>query len=135
MAMHKMMKMTPQRMAIMKYLDGNVMHPSASDIYGALHDQFPTMSLATVYNTMDTLKEQGMVTELSIDPVKKRFDPNTEPHHHLICTKCKKIVDIFIQFPLQLSEEEKYGFEIIGNHVDFYGICKDCALIQGHRNK
>ena len=122
-------------MAIMKHLDGNVTHPSASDIYGALHDQFPTMSLATVYNTMDALKEQGMVTELSIDPVKKRFDPNTEPHHHLICTKCKKIVDIFIQFPLQLSEEEKYGFEIIGNHVDFYGICKDCALNTRAKNK
>jgi len=135
MTMHKMMKMTPQRMAIMKYLDGNVTHPGASDIYGALHDQFPTMSLATVYNTMDTLKEQGMVTELSIDPVKKRFDPNTEPHHHLICTKCKKIVDIFIQFPLQLSEEEKYGFEIIGNHVDFYGICKDCTLNTRAQNK
>lgn len=124
---HKTMKMTPQRIAIMKHLDGNVTHPSASDIYGALHEQFPTMSLATVYNTMETLKEQGMVVELSIDPAKKRFDPNVEPHHHLICMQCRKIVDIFADFPLGLTEDDKRGFKIIGNRVDFYGICKDCA--------
>lgn len=123
----KIMKMTPQRMAIMKYLDGNVTHPSASDIYGALHGQFPTMSLATVYNTMETLKEQGKVIELATDPAKKRFDPNVEPHHHLICMQCKKIVDIFSEFSLGLTEDDKHGFEIIGNRVDFYGICKDCA--------
>lgn len=124
------MKMTPQRMAIMRYLDGNVTHPSASDIYGALHGQFPTMSLATVYNTMETLKEQGRIVELSIDPGKKRFDPNVEPHHHLICTRCSKIVDIFTEFPLGLTKDEMHGFEIIGNHVDFYGICGDCAAAE-----
>ncbi|MEN6615250.1 MAG: transcriptional repressor [Syntrophorhabdus sp.] len=121
------MKMTPQRMAIMKYLDGNTMHPSAADIYSALREHFPTMSLATVYNTMEVLKEQGSVIELAIDPVKKRFDPNPQPHHHLICIKCKAIVDIFLQFPLQLADNQAMGFEILGNHVDFYGICKKCA--------
>ncbi|MHB8111075.1 MAG: Fur family transcriptional regulator [Syntrophorhabdaceae bacterium] len=121
------MKMTPQRMAIMQYLDGNTMHPSAADIYAALHDRFPTMSLATVYNTMETFKQLGSVVELAIDPVKKRFDPNTDPHHHVICIKCKAIVDIFLDFPLKLSENQKMGFEIIGNHVDFYGICKNCS--------
>ena len=129
-----MMKMTPQRMAIMKYLDGNMTHPSASDIYDALHDEFPTMSLATVYNTMEFLKGQGMVVELSIDPAKKRFDPNTGPHHHLICIYCKNIVDVFIDFPIQLSEEEKYGFEILGNRVDFYGICGKCAAAKVKNN-
>ncbi len=123
----KTMKMTPQRIAIMEYLDGNVTHPGAADIYGALNERFPTMSLATVYNTMETLKEQGMVIELSIDPVKKRFDPNVEPHHHLICIECKKVVDIFTEFPVGLTEGEKQGFEVIGNRVDFYGICGECS--------
>lgn len=129
-AQSKTMKMTPQRMAIMGYLDGNVTHPGASDIYGALHEQFPTMSLATVYNTLETMKEKGMVTELSIDPVRKRFDPNTEPHHHLICIKCRTIVDIFVSFPISLTEEETQGFEVIGNHVDFYGVCGNCAVAE-----
>lgn len=112
----------------MKYLDGNVTHPSVSDIYAALQERFPTMSLATVYNTMETLKEQGMVAELAIDPAKKRFDPNVEPHHHLICLECSKVVDVFAQFPVSLSNDEKQGFAIMGNRVDFYGICKDCAV-------
>lgn len=120
------MKMTPQRMAIMKFLEGNTAHPSASDIYEAIRGQFPTISLATVYNTMDTLKERGKVTELSIDTRKKRFDPNPNTHHHLICTRCGTILDVFVEFPLVLSEEETRGFKIIGNHVDFYGICGTC---------
>ncbi len=118
----------------MKYLDGNVTHPSAADIYGSLRGEFPTMSLATVYNTMEILKEQGRVVELSIDPAKKRFDPNVGPHHHLICTQCSKVVDIFTEFPLGLTEDEKHGFKIVGNHVDFYGICGDCAAAEKERS-
>ncbi|NLT22511.1 MAG: transcriptional repressor [Syntrophorhabdus sp.] len=123
----KSMKMTPQRMAIMKYLDGNTCHPSAADIHGAIREQFPTMSLATVYNTLETLKERGAVIELSIDRLKKRFDPNPEPHHHLMCIKCKAIIDVFVELPLTLSDAQTQGFEIIGNRVDFYGICKSCS--------
>jgi len=118
--------MTPQRMAILEYLDGNTAHPSAADVYKAVSDKFPTMSLATVYNTMETLKTKGMVIELAIDPGKKRFDPNPEPHHHLICINCKEIVDVHSNFSLDLSEKEKCGFYIIGNHVDFYGVCPKC---------
>ena len=113
-------------MAILAYLEGNKSHPSASDIYKSIFDKFPTMSFATVYNTMETLKEKGVVVELSIDPDKKRFDPNTTPHHHLLCIRCKTIKDIFEKFPLALPESEQYDFDIIGNHVDFYGICPQC---------
>lgn len=120
------MKFTPQRMAILEYLEGNKSHPSASDIYKSISDKFPTMSFATVYNTMETLKEKGIVVELSIDPDKKRFDPNTTPHHHLLCIRCKTIKDIFKKFRLPLPESEQYDFDIIGNHVDFYGICPQC---------
>jgi len=123
----KRMKLTPQRMAIFDYLDGNTSHPSANDVYKAVIERFPTMSFATVYNTMDMLKTKGMVLELSIDPDKKRFDPNPVPHHHLICVHCKKIVDVHRDFSLDLSEEERGDYEIIGNHVDFYGVCKTCS--------
>lgn len=120
------MKMTPQRMAILEYLDGNTTHPSAADVYKAISERFPTMSLATVYNTMETLKAKGRVIELAIYPGKKRFDPNPEPHHHLICVRCKEIVDVHSDFSPELSEKERCGFDIIGNRVDFYGICPRC---------
>jgi Fur family peroxide stress response transcriptional regulator len=120
------MKLTPQRLSILSYLDGNREHPTAEDIYRKVSRKFPTMSLATVYNTLETLKRQGMLTEITIDPDKRHFDPNREKHHHLICSKCKRIADIQIEFDLAVPKESTQGFEIIGNHVEFYGICPDC---------
>lgn len=121
------LKLTPQRLAILDYLDGNTCHPSAEEIYSAVSGRFPTMSFATVYNTLETLKQKGRILELTIDPDKKRFDPNTMAHHHLICTGCKKIVDIHRNFDLSLPEGCVESFEITGNHIEFYGVCGDCA--------
>jgi Fur family transcriptional regulator, peroxide stress response regulator len=120
------MKKTPQRLAIMEYLKDNKVHPSATDVFRAVSERYPTMSFATVYNTMETLKNIGMVRELSIDPDKKRFDPNVDRHHHLICLTCRQIVDVHGDFELNINENEQYDFDIIGNHVEFYGICPKC---------
>ena len=120
------LKLTPQRLAILDYLDGNKRHPSAEEIYSAVSKKFPTMSFATVYNTLEVLKQRGGVSELTIDPGKKRFDPNTRPHHHLICVRCKSIVDIHTAFELNVADSERGGFEITGNHIEFYGICPKC---------
>ncbi len=123
---HIGLKLTPQRLAILGYLEGNTRHPSAEEIYAAVSKKFPTMSFATVYNTLDALKKKGEVRELTIDAGKKRFDPDTSPHHHLICVKCRGIADIFTDYELPLSEGEKAGFEIIGSHIEFYGVCPKC---------
>jgi Fur family transcriptional regulator, peroxide stress response regulator len=120
------LKMTPQRLAILAYLKDNVEHPSAETIFRAMKDKFPTMSFATVYNTLSTLNKAGKLRELSIDPEKMRFDPNLEPHHHLICIKCRKIVDVKVDYGLKLPYAVKKGFEIVGNHIEFYGICSEC---------
>lgn len=120
------LKLTPQRIAILDFLKGNTKHPSAEEIYKEVSGKFPTMSFATVYNTLAALRQRGSVLELTIDPVKKRFDPNTEPHHHLICVKCKKITDIHYKYTLLVNDKEREGFEVIGNHIEFYGICPEC---------
>ncbi len=120
------LKLTPQRLAILDYLDGNKEHPSAEDIYKGVSKRFPTMSFATVYNTLEALRQRGGILELTIDPDKKRFDPNTKPHHHLICVKCKKIVDIYNNYKLAVPEDKTEGFELVGNHIEFYGICPKC---------
>ncbi len=119
-------KLTPQRLAILDYLDNNTKHPSAEEIFTAVSKRYPTMSFATVYNTLEALMSRGEVNELTIDPDKKRFDPNTSPHHHLICTKCKSIKDVRVNCRLSLPEREKAGFDITGNHIEFYGICPKC---------
>lgn len=119
-------KATPQRMAILEYLAGNKEHPSADDVYRAVSRRFPTMSVATVYNTLEALRRRGEVLELTIDPVKKRFDPGTAPHHHLICVECKRIVDVRVDYDLVVPEAQREDFEITGNHVEFYGRCSAC---------
>jgi Fur family peroxide stress response transcriptional regulator len=123
---HIGLKLTPQRLAILDYLEDNKQHPSAEEIYAAISKKFPTMSFATVYNTLDALQQRGEVRELTIDAGKKRFDPDTSPHHHLICVKCRGISDIFTDYELPLSERERAGFDIIGSHIEFYGVCPKC---------
>jgi len=120
------LKLTPQRLAILEFLDGNKEHPSAEDVYKAVSKKFPTMSLATVYNTLMTLKQRGLVKELTMDPLRMRFDPQPTPHHHLICVDCRKIIDIHTRLRVNLPEMEQEGFEIVGNHIEFYGRCPKC---------
>ncbi len=122
------LKLTPQRLAILDYLEGNREHPSAEGIYRAVSKKFPTMSFATVYTTLSTLKQKGKIAEITIDPDKKRFDPNTEHHNHLICTSCKRVVDIFSDHNVDLPESMQMGFELTGNHIEFYGLCPECKI-------
>jgi Fur family peroxide stress response transcriptional regulator len=126
------LRMTPQRIAVFNYLEGNKMHPSAEDVYKAISKKFPTMSFATVYNTLSALKSHGSLLELTIDPDKKRFDPNTSPHHHLMCINCRRILDVQIDYHLTSPDSE---FEIIGNHVEFYGICPKCKGKKSQRQR
>ncbi len=119
-------KLTPQRIAILQYLDGNTEHPPADCIHKALSKQYPTLSTATVYNTLEVLTRRGYLRELTMDPQKKRFDPNPKHHNHLMCVACKKIVDVHSDIQLQIPTEEQRGFEIHGHHIEFYGHCPKC---------
>src|SRR3972149_10413434 len=69
-------KLTPQRIAILKFLEGNTCHPTAEDIYTEIKKRYPTVSFATVYNTVQVLKDKGELLEVTIDPARKHFDPN-----------------------------------------------------------
>ena len=122
----KRFRLTPQRLAIRKFLEGNFLHPSAEEIYEVLRKQFPTLSLATVYNTLEVLRERGEIIEVDGDATKKRFDPVVSQHHHLICVRCKKILDIPEKWKCTLTEAEKRGFEIIRSQVIFHGLCPQC---------
>ncbi len=119
-------KRTPQRLAILDYLEGNTSHPSADDIYRAVSKMYQSMSFATVYNTLNTLAGAGAVRELTIDPHRRRYDPDTSMHHHLICISCKKIVDVAEAIPVNLPKGAARDFSVFGTHVEFYGRCAAC---------
>ena len=89
------------------------------------------MSFATVYNTLETLRRHGQIIELNFDPFKKRFDPDPKPHHHVICVRCQKILDVRNEFSLKPPRIESEEFEIIGSHIEFYGICSKCKNKKG----
>lgn len=120
-------KRTPQRLAILEYLDGNLSHPSAEQIFTAVAKKYQSMSFATVYNTLNTLTAAGALRELTIDPDRKRYDPDTTLHHHLICIACRKIVDVpETEISVDLPKGSARDFTVLGNHVEFYGHCPAC---------
>ena len=122
-------KITPQRLAIVKILAGSEGHPSVEDIYGRIKKEFPTMSLATVYRNIILIKSFGEVLELGFPDGSNRYDGNRPyPHPHVICIKCKKIVDPDLDSLDDMKQEvaSETGFEIINHRLDFFGVCSDC---------
>ena len=119
-------KRTPQRLSILDHLDGNTSHPSADDIYRVVAKKNPSMSFATVYNTLNTLVQTGAVRELTIDPDRKRYDPDTSAHHHLICLDCRKVADVPGDIPLEIPRGAAKDYTILGSHIEFYGLCPTC---------
>lgn len=122
------LKLTPQRLAILDFLEGNTSHPSAEDIFAAVKETYPTMSFATVYNTIDMLKKKGKVMELTIDPARKHYDPDTTPHHHIVCSECGRIGDVFEEeIGVALPKGKIGDFRVSSWHIDFSGVCKECG--------
>src|SRR5208283_3157922 len=81
------LKMTPQRLAIVKLFAGDESHPTAQELFERLHGEFPSMSFATVYNTLDALASAGLSGTLRLGGA-ARFDPNVDAHHHAVCDRC-----------------------------------------------
>lgn len=121
-------KRTPQRLAILDYLEGNSSHPSAEDIYKAVGRKNPSLSFATVYNTVNTLVQTGAIRELTIDPDRKRYDPDTSAHHHLICQTCRTVFDIMDSIPVVLPRGMMKEFTVTGSQIEFYGECAPCRM-------
>jgi Fur family peroxide stress response transcriptional regulator len=122
-------KITPQRLAIVKILAKSKGHPSVEDIYDQIKKDFPTMSLATVYRNIVLVKSLGEVLELGFPDGSNRYDGNKPyPHPHVICIKCKKIVDPDLDSTDLLKKEvaEETNFKILNHRLDFFGICNDC---------
>ena len=127
-------KLTPQRIAILEFLEGNVDHPTAEDIFSELKKTHPTVSFATVYNTLQALSSRGELSEVTIDPKRKHYDPDGRPHHHIICSICGRIGDVFKDYSeaLKVPDEQLDNFTVTGNHVNFYGRCKGCEKDKIH---
>ncbi len=122
-------KITPQRMAIVNILAVGEGHPSVENIHVQLKQDFPTMSLATVYKNIVLIKSLGEVLELGFPDGSNRYDGNKPyPHPHVICIKCKKIVDPDLDSLDEMKKEvaSETQFKILNHRLDFFGICSAC---------
>ena len=122
-------KLTPQRLGVAKVLAHSENHPSVENIYRQLQGTFPTMSLATVYRNVMLLKSLGEVLELGFPDGSNRYDGNRpDPHPHVICVKCKKVIDPDLGTLKDMTAEvaDETGFKILTHRLDFFGICSDC---------
>jgi Fur family peroxide stress response transcriptional regulator len=122
-------KLTPQRLAVAKILVHSQDHPNVETIFEQLKKDFPTMSLATVYRNVMLLKSLGEVLEIGFPDGSNRYDGNKPyPHPHVVCVRCKSIIDPDLNTLQNLTEEVSQitGFKILTHRLDFFGVCSDC---------
>jgi Fur family peroxide stress response transcriptional regulator len=121
-------RLTPQRVELVRLIAVSEGHPSASQLYTKIKSQFPTMSHATVYKTLNLLKEMNQVLEIDLRD-DSHYDGNRpDPHPHLICMKCNQIIDGELsldQESLRKLEQES-GYKILRPQISLYGLCPDC---------
>lgn len=121
------LKVTPQRQCIFRLLHGNAAHPTAEAVYAAARAEMPTISLKTVYQTLNDLAEMGELHVLDLGTGSGRFDPNVDAHHHLVCDRCGKVRDLYVDFPdVRVPRSKAHGFRILDTEVVFRGVCDEC---------
>lgn len=117
-----------QRIAVMRYLLEHHTHPTVDEIFTELHEDIPTLSKTTVYNTLKLLVEQGAAMMLTIDDKNAHYDAVKESHAHFFCYNCGKIIDIYN--PDGLGDYEHKlpdGCKLLGIQLYYTGLCPKCA--------
>ena len=122
-------KVTPQRLAICEFVLSSKEHPTVEQVYQAVRKKYPTLSLATVYQTLHLLTEIGMLQELGTRDGISRYDSDTSPHINIICLNCGAIQDYksksVEEFLSQITRELKRP--LIGQHLEIYSYCDQCS--------
>ena len=122
------MRVTPQRIEIYKYVAGSCEHPSAETVFEAIKQHMPNVSIDTVYRTLTSLEELGMVFRVDNQLPKARFDADLTPHHHFLCIECGEVYDIFPEkkYDIQIPREA-HSFGVVKDaNLQIRGVCKKC---------
>ena len=121
-------KVTPQRERIFRVLFENPSHPTAEAVHAEVVADMPSVSLRTVYSTLQQLADMGELHQLDLGTGSARFDPNTAEHHHLVCDRCGRVQDIDLVVPdFDLDAEALAGFRVGETQIVFRGHCAPCA--------
>ncbi len=123
------LKVTHQRMEVFRELAGAEDHPDAEAIYQSVRQRVPAISRDTVYRTLASLEEQGIVRKAEILFNKARYDANTDRHHHFVCTECGQVRDFYSEAlnELPIPKAVTSLGRVESAHVQLRGICAACA--------
>ena len=124
------LKLTPQRMVIFRILSEANQHITVDEVYRRAKEEYPMLSLATVYRNMEQLVESDLLKHLDLGGASMRYDTNLEEHHHFVCTKCGKVFDVYLQdinykMDAGRSHLEKAKINFLDLHLQ--GICGECG--------
>ena len=123
------LKVTPQRVCIFEVLWGVESHPTAEAVYAEARTRMPTMSLKTVYQTLNDLALMGQIQQLDVGTGSSRFDPNVDSHHHLVCNGCGKVRDLYADYTsVNVPAGAAQGFTVGPAEVVFRGLCETCRI-------
>ncbi len=121
------LKPTAQRIAILKELLSRTDHPGADMVYKKLKSEYPSLSMNTIYLNLETFVREGVIQRINNLTNLGRFDGNPAPHHHFICTKCKKIIDLNDVALPEIEVPEGFDIaEIFADQMQLNGVCTDC---------
>lgn len=126
------LKITPQRVAIYREVCHSKEHPSIEMIYKKIKKKFPRISFDTVYRTLLTFSETGLLKPVESYGYTKRFDPNTAPHHHVHCIRCRRIMDFTDRScdKIRVPEAVSKQFQLVSKKIVLEGICKKCLSLK-----
>ena len=124
----KGLRLTHQRLEILRELVGAKDHPSAEMVFGRVRRRLPTISLDTVYRTLSTFDDQGLIMRVPVTGDQGRFDADTSPHHHFVCSRCKSIYDfLWGDFDDLVLPGDSHGLgRVDDRRVVLRGVCRDC---------
>jgi Fe2+ or Zn2+ uptake regulation protein len=120
------LKMTPQRIALVQHFANDESHPTAQALFERLRPAFPSMSFATVYNTLDALAKAGLSSTLRLGQA-ARFDPNTTPHHHAVCDSCGEVRDVVDAGEQEHAAPLPRDFRVRAVERIYRGTCSTCS--------
>jgi Fur family transcriptional regulator, ferric uptake regulator len=122
-------KLTPQRMAVIDTIISRSDHLTAAQLYEKVHEAHPEIGLVTVYRTLQLLNQLGLICELhAVGNCPTYTLSNSQHHHHIICSRCGRVVDFTGRFldELETKLARESGFKIDGHTLEFTGICRTC---------
>lgn len=129
---HAGLSLTQPRLAVYQRLASTVAHPTAEELHESIRPEHPSVSLGTVYKTLETFEKHGFITKSRSTGERARYDANLEPHHHLICKICGRMEDISESStgPVVVSKKVHPEFLVEDIRIDFRGICGPCRAKQ-----